>query len=298
MSVELNSAPPAVTESHRDVVETYRSIARWVVSSFGAVAGALVVGVQISSLGKLQGLHLVLALVCVAVLFAAILLVIGAAVRVLLPARLTYEGLAEGRKFKALRKALAREKREPRQVVAEQLAKESKEYAAVLNDSRTARQAYLGDRSEAKKKRLEEADMSKREWDGPMMQKVWRGRTLYAKRLFKQSIAIIFVALVVAVAAATGFAYLSSMPTEEKSKPPSNVHVTVNAPKVTVNPPKVSINESKTCVDLYLALDELVRAKPNIGTHWPTGSLGAQDHACGFHSERELAHFLSFLAHR
>jgi hypothetical protein len=277
-------SPSEAADQARKVVDTYRAIARWVVSSFGAVAGALVVGVQISSLGRLHGSHLVWALVSVAVLFIAILVVIGAGVRVLLPARLAYEGLAEDPKFKALRKVLAREERVPPKVVAEQLAEKAREYAAVLSDSRTAREAYISDRSsDVKKNRRDEADVVKREWDKPMMQKVWRGRTLYAKRVFKQSIAIIFVALVVAVAAATGFAYLSSMPTEEKAKPPPKVHV--------------SVNEPKTCVALYLALDGLADDERHIGSHWPTRTLGAQDQACGFHNVKELARFLSFLAH-
>jgi hypothetical protein len=97
---------------------------------------------------------------------------------------------------------------------------------------------------------------------------------------------LIFVAIIVAAAAATAFAYLSSMPSEETKepqKPPPKVHV--------------SINEPKTCVDLYLALDGLADDERHIGNHWPTSSLGAQDHACGFHNVEELARFLSFLAH-
>jgi hypothetical protein len=285
MSVESSTNSLSdLADQNRKVIDTYRSIARWVVSSFGAVAGALIVGVQVSSLGKLHGSHLHWALVSVAVLFVAILVVIGAAVRVLLPARLTYKGLATGREFKALRKALAREEPVRSTDVSQQLTQVVKGFDNVQASEGEAWEAHKGEQNEATRQKLEEAEKRTQEWDARVTEKVWRGRTLYAKRVFNQSMAIIFLAILVAAAAATKFAYLSSMPTEERPKPPPKVHVTVNEPK--------------TCVDLYLALDKLADDEPHMGSHWPTRSLGAQDHACGFHNVKELARFLDFLSHR
>jgi flagellar basal body-associated protein FliL len=290
MSVESPSPHSDTEDSHRKVIETYRSISKWVVSSFGAVAGALVVGVQLSSLGKLQGAHLHWALLSVAVLFLAIIVVIIAAVRVLAPVRVTYRGLESAGEFKALQKAV---KRDPT-LLPENVTTLG---GLVKNwqDAQIARNAAWDIRyttpSDATMSKLAEEENITRAWYGRVMDTLWLGRALQTKRVFKQSMTITFLAILVAAAAATNFAYQSSTPTKETPKPPPKVQVTVSTPKV-------SVNEPKTCVDLYLALDELVRAKPNIGSHWPTTSLGKQDFACGFHNEKELAHFLSFLAQR
>jgi hypothetical protein len=281
MSVESNNSLSNVEDSQRKVVETYRSIARWVVSTFGVVAGALLVGVQLSSLGRLHGSHLHWALASVAVLFLAILAVIGAAVRVLVPVRVIYDGFAAP-EFKALRKAVKRKKALLAGGVAS-LDDLAREYDAAAKRQEDAHKAHERVPNEATRKSLEEAEENTKEWDEPVMEMVWLGRSLHTKRVFKRSMTITFLAILLAAAAATGFAYLSSMPTEEATRPPPKVHV--------------SVNEPKTCVDLYLALDGLADDERHIGSHWPTSSLGAQDHACGFHNVKELARFLSFLAH-
>jgi hypothetical protein len=284
MSVESNNSLSNLEDSQRKVVETYRSISRWVVSTFGAVAGALLVGVQLSSLGKLHGSHLDWALASVAVLFLAILAVIGAAVRVLTPVRVIYDGFGAP-EFKALRKAVKHDKAllGGRAASLDELARE---YDAAETRQKEAHEAHERTQSEATKKSLEEAEENTNAWDEPVMEMVWLGRSLHTRRVFKQSMAITLLAILLAAAAATSFAYQSSMPTKEGKEPqnhPSKVHV--------------SVNEPKTCVDLYLALDSLADDEPHIGSHWPTSSLGAQDHACGFHNVHELARFLSFLAH-
>jgi hypothetical protein len=282
MSVESASEPPAVADPHREVVETYRSVARWVVSSFGAVAGALVVGVQLSSVGKLHGSHLVLALLSVAVLFIAILAVIGAAVRVLAPVRVTAREFNTAREFKPLRDAVARGKVRLGEGVST-LEELVANYDTARKAQREIREEYELDQRDENKQALIDAKRRTRTANRRMMQKVWLGRALRSKRVFKQSMLVTFVAVPVAAIAATSFAYQSSMPTEEKPKPPPAVHVSVNQPK--------------TCVDLYLALDGLADDERHIGSHWPTSVLGAQDQACGFHNVRELARFLVFLSH-
>lgn len=288
MSVESDNSLSDVEDSQRKVVETYRSIAKWVVSTFGAVAGALLVGVQLSSLGKLHGSHLHWAVGSVLVLFLAIIAIIGAAVRLLAPVRVVYDGGFDASEFKALRKAVRRNKAELGAGVAS-LDDLAGKYNTAEKSQQDAQKVYEDEPSEATKQALVAVSGPFAARDAEVMEMVWLGRSLYTKRVFKQTIIISFLAVLLAAAAATSFAYQSSMPTKE-TPTPAKVQVTVSAPKV-------SVNEPKTCVDLYLALAGLAHDEPDIGKHWPTLSLGAQDHACGFDNVSELAHFLDYLAH-
>lgn len=289
-------------DQNRKVIDEYRSIAKWVVSSFGAVAGALVVGVQLSSLGELKGSNLWWAAISLTVLFLAILAVIASAARVLLPVRLTYKRLATGRKFKPLRRAMAEEKHRELEDVTKKLEEEVAKVDLAIARTDQARAALKDEKTAENEDALEKAKQLMAEWDVRITKKVWRGRTAYTEYVFACSMLAIIVGLIAAAIAASGFAYASSSST--KATPSvTNVHVSFSEPKAKPAPPSatnvhVSVNEPKTCVDLYLALDELARAKPNIGSHWPTTSLGKQDRVCGFHTEKELAHFLSFLAQR
>jgi len=151
---------------------------------------------------------------------------------------------------------------------------------------------------EGLKRALEIAEATYNNLDGTVMAVTSLGLLLYMRQRFRRVMQIIFVGILVAGIGATAFAYLANPPAHAKTKESAKKQNTI----VQVNPatPKidVSVNEPKTCVDLYLALDELAHAKPSIDSHWPTTSLGKQDHACGFHREQELARFLSYLAHK
>jgi ABC-type multidrug transport system fused ATPase/permease subunit len=301
MSVEPPSNSPSDTaDQNRKVIDEYRSIAKWVVSSFGAVAGALVVGVQLSSLGELKGSNLLWAAISLTVLFLAILTVIASAARVLLPVRLTYKGLATGRKFNPLRRAMVEEEDRELKDVTEELAEDVAKFDLVINRAQQARDALKREKTPRNEDAVNKAEQLIARWEPRINEKVWRGRTTYTEYVFTYSMFTIIVGLVAAAIAASGFAYVSSSAT--KPTPATKIAVSFSESKVKAPSPAtnvhVSVNEPKTCVDLYLALDELVRAKPNIGSHWPTTSLGKQDYACGFHNEKELAHFLSFLAQR
>jgi hypothetical protein len=301
MSVEPpNNSLADTADQNRKVIDEYRSIAKWVVSSFGAVAGALVVGVQLSSLGELEGSKLLWAAISLTVLFLAILTVIASAARVLLPVRLTYKGLAVGRKFKPLRRALAEEQQRELKDVAKDLAEEVKKFDLVIDRVVKARTALKDGSTPAREDALEKATQLRARWDISITERVWRARTTYTEYTFKSSMVATILGVLAAAIAASGFAYISS--SVAKAPPVTNVHVSFDKSKTKAPPPStnvhVAVNEPKTCVDLYLALDKLAQAKPNIGSHWPTTSLGAQDQACGFQSETELARFLSFLARR
>jgi hypothetical protein len=313
MCAASSSASLGPGDQYEKAIDAYRSIAKWVVSSFGAVAAALVVGVQISSVGSLDDLRLVGALASVALVFGSILVIIKAAVGVLLPIRVNYHGFAKAPEFALLREDLERD-RAPLNGEAEtaaQLAEKYEDFLKYQDETQEvheeAQKRHTATPSVASQKQVDDA---KKAWEDAeakantlyehVMIITWLGRLLQTQKIFDDAMRLIYRAIVAAAIGAVAFAYLSSPPA--KATPATNIHVSFNEPK-TKPPPSsatnvhVSVNEPKTCVDLYLALDELARAKPNIGSHWPTTSLGTQDHACGFNSKKELARFLSFLAH-
>ncbi len=296
MCATSSSAPADSGEQYRNAIDTYRAIAKWVVSSFGAVAGALVIGVQISSLGALHGWHLIGACASVAAVFVAILIIISAAVSVLVPIRVSDRGFADAPEFDALRRDLE-EDPTPLDGEANTAAELAAKYRDYVEHEDEVRKAYeraqrvngvaqdaesnqaLADAKQA----LDDAEGDAETLHELVMSVTWLGRLLRTQQVFRRAMRVIYAAIILAGAGAVAFAYISSPPTTTKPSPPSRVHVAVNEPK--------------TCVDLYLALDKLAHDEPTIGSHWPTRSLGAQDRACGLRDVKELARFLAFLAH-
>jgi hypothetical protein len=312
MCAASSSASLGPGDQYQKAIDAYRSIARWVVSSFGAVAAALVVGVQISSIGRLHDWRLAGAFLSVALVFGSILVIIKAAVRVLLPVRVSYHGFARAPEFALLREELERDQAplNGEAETAAQLAEKYDDFLKYKDETHEvhedAQKRHTATPSVASQKEI--AD-SRKAWEDAeekadtlyehVLTITWLGRLLQTQKIFSAAMRLIYRAIVVAAVGAAAFAYLSSPPA--KATPATNIRLSINEPEAKAPPPPatnvhVSVNEPKTCVDLYLALDKLAHAKPNIGSHWPTTSLGAQDHACGFHSEKELAHFLSFLA--
>jgi hypothetical protein len=307
-----NSTSPEPGDQYQKAIDAYRSIAKWVVSSFGAVAAALVVGVQISSVGGLKDWRLAGAIASVALIFGAILVIIKAAVRVLLPVRVSYQGFAKATEFTLLRADLERDPAPLNGEVktAAQLAEKYEDFLKYKDETEEvyeeAQKRHTDTPSAASQKEVDDARTASEDAEGKVdtlyehvMTITWLGRLLLTEKIFNDAMRLIYRAIVAAAIGAVAFAYLSSPP----AKPPPATKIDVSFGEAKNKPPSpatnvhVSVNEPKTCVDLYLALDELARAKPNIGSHWPTTSLGKQDHACGFDTEKELAHFLSFLAH-
>jgi hypothetical protein len=287
--------PPSISDAqYQRGIDGYRAIAKWMVSSFGAVAGALVVGIQLTSLGELHGWRLFWTILSVTVVFVAILAIIRAVVPVLVPVRGTYHGFESASVFDPLKDEL-KDEPAPLRGEASTAGELAKKYEAALAAQRTAWETYQEHANDGTFQGYVNATKAKDQLYDVVVTVTWLGLLLKTQQLFERSMRIMYLALAAAAAGAVAFAHFSDQSASVKVTPPSKVQVTVNQP---TPPPKlqVSVNEPKTCVDLYLALDELVRAKPNIGSHWPTPSLGAQDQTCGFHSEKELSRFLSFLA--
>jgi hypothetical protein len=289
MSNTSTDPPSAPGGQYKEAIESYRMTARWVVSSFGAVAAAFVAGVPLSSLGQLHGWRLILAIASIFVIFGAIFLIVTTAVPMLSPVRGSYREF-DGPTFALLRKDLERDD-EPLHGKAATAQELADRYQAALGRQAQAWAAY---EEHSDDPLLTSAFTDAKETADELYEVIvpitWLGLVLNAKQQFSKVMRTVYGAIGFAVIGAIAFAYLANPPAKSASSNPTNVHVTVNAPKV-------SVNESKTCVDLYLALDQLARKKPSIGSHWPTHSLGAQDQACGFRNVQELARFLSFLSH-
>jgi membrane protein required for beta-lactamase induction len=74
MSAISNNPPPPSENQYQKGINEYRATLKWVVSSFGAVAAALTVGLQVTSLGSLYGWRLYWALPSVTLAFGAVLI--------------------------------------------------------------------------------------------------------------------------------------------------------------------------------------------------------------------------------
>jgi hypothetical protein len=267
----------------RQVIETYRSIAKWVVSAFGAIGAAAVVGLQLTSLGTLKGHELTEAALCVAAIFFAIAAIVTAAVRVLSPLRLSYRDLlANDKRFKPLKRLLAKDAGplEGRASTAEGIV-------TLWEDAKVARATAAttdaGHSTEQTRRALEAAQQTTADRYAHMLRLVWMGRALWTRRLFRQAVAVTGAALGLAFAAATYYAVLTNPPSKPSPAPVAKVHVTIEHPK--------------SCADFFLALEHLARSSPGIATHWPA-KPGPQARACGLGEPRKLTDFLRFLSAR
>jgi hypothetical protein len=259
-------------------VNEYRATLRWVVSSFGAVAAALLVGLQLTSLGSLEGWKLFWALVSVAVAFAAILVVMIAASRVFAPVIGTYVGFAEGDEFQALRDFLAHDP-SPLQQEAHSAAELAEMYERAEAAQLAAWKAREADKnSDKRQKALEDAESAYEALDGTVRAVTSLGLFLYMRERFKRVMRIIFVCIFVAGIGATAFAYLANPPAAAKAKEPAKKQA-----------------QSVNCARYYLTLAELAYHEPDISKHWLAHTLDSQAATCGLDSEVAVAQFLTYL---
>lgn len=100
--------PGAELEASSDRI---RETAKWLVATFGAVAGALIVGLQLSDIGKLEGSDRVIAAIAAFAALAAVIIIIALASVVLARGRVPLSELSSkrhGRKYKRLLETLER----------------------------------------------------------------------------------------------------------------------------------------------------------------------------------------------
>jgi hypothetical protein len=281
MSGSSASNTPGGGAVYRDGIDSYRTVAKWVVSSFGAVAAALVVGLQLTSLGELHGSRLFWAILCVSAAFGSTLAVIAAASRVLVPRRMNYHGFAKSADFQPLRDELALDKSPLNADEVDTAADLAKRYEAFLSYRKKLRRKNETEPNPVAAKALEEADEDVAILYGKVMTLTWLGRFLRAGQIYRQAMVVLYAATVIAVAGAVGFAYVSSQPTNAKPPEGTNLHVTVGWPR--------------SCARLYFALNKLADDEPHVGSLWPAGSLRDWDRTCGLRSRRDVARALKFL---
>jgi hypothetical protein len=271
-------------------VNEYRSTLRWVVSSFGAVAAALIVGLQLTSLGSLKGWRLYWALPSVALAFASILAIIIAASRVLTPVIGTYVGFAEGDEFQALRDFLARDP-SPLQKEADSAAALAHKYECADAAQLAALRSHEEDESDdVRKKALEGAEATYDDLDGVVGSVTTLGLFLYMRERFKCVMKIVYVGILFAAIGATAFAYLAN--------PPAKSQTAKTQTKESAKKPKtVTQVQPVNCARYYLTMAELAYHEPNISEHWLARSLDSQAVACGLDSEAAVAQFLAYLEH-
>jgi hypothetical protein len=106
-----NSAPAA--SPYKDAVDNYRSTLKWVITTYGSVAGALIVGLQLTSLGGLHGTRLYSAIGAAAVALIALMVVLGMAAYALTPVGGSYAEFQTSKTFAKLREQVPWENQNP-----------------------------------------------------------------------------------------------------------------------------------------------------------------------------------------
>lgn len=270
MSDSATSAPQAGNQYGGAIAE-YRTNVKWVVSSFGAVAAALVVGIQLTSLGELHGYRLIWSVASAAVVFGAILAIIGFTARVLSPLGATYAGFKEGNEFGPLRSFLEQDKNPLRgkATTAEMLATKYDHAVTVEEEKWVA-----DDEADETLKSEYAAAKTNRENLLPVVVDVTDfGIFLRTKQLFQQAMLAVYIGVAFAAAGTIAFAYLANPPA----------------------PPKKS---TLGCVAFYVSLDELLDDEPALAKSLPRMSLEPEAKACGIKTVVQQRGLLSNLAAR
>jgi hypothetical protein len=292
--VSAGSAPGS-NRQYTDAIQSYRSIAKWVVSTFGAVGAAFVVGLSLNTLGGLSEWRVVMSIICIVVGFGAIVFAIEAATAVLEPSRVTFDGFEESPDFEPLRTLL---KDDPSPLdgeatTAQGLAAKLEEFEKHEGVAREYADEHPENPVAARRVREREQDV------GYLYEKVsglaLLGQMLLIKKKYLESKKKIYGAVVAAGLAAIGFAFASNPPHHET---PSTTQATVKPQiHVSVGGPRL-LDWPRSCARLYFVLDKLATAEPRVGPLWPAGSLSDWDRACGLRSRADVARALAFFGRR
>lgn len=267
------TSTPQPGNQYREAIAEFRTNVKWVVSSFGAVAAALVVGIQLTSLGELHGYRLIWSVVSAAIVFAAILAIIGFTTRVLSPMGATYAGFKDGVEFGPLRDFLEKDKKPLRRQAetASELA-DAYDHALEVESEKWA----LHDANKTDETLKSEYDAAHANSEG-LFQVVSAvtslGIFLRTRQLFQQAMRTVYIGVALAAAGTLAFAYLANPPSAPK--------------KSTVN-----------CIAFYVSLDQLLDDEPELAKSSPRKSLEPQAHACGINTAAQRKSLLSTLAAR
>jgi hypothetical protein len=86
-----------VTQAQSAAVTNIQATTKWLIGAIGAVAFAVLAGVQLSAIGKLHGHRFDVALVWAGIAILGVLLALATAAQVLIPRPITLGALLEGR---------------------------------------------------------------------------------------------------------------------------------------------------------------------------------------------------------
>jgi hypothetical protein len=297
MSASSDSATATAVDGFRKAIDSYRSIAKWVVSSFGAVAAALVVGLPLTSLGELHDLTLVGAILCVVVVLAAILFVIRTASRVLEPLPpVDRADLAKGIAFfKPLDDFIEKDASVLGWDDVRTAAQLSAKYDGRRKEKKDAWKPYAREPGNTvKQKAYENADKAAEEVRERLDLLVTFGSTLRMEQLYRQAMNKTYAAIAVAGAVAIVFACLSSSPADADSDREKAIASSQAPINVKVGGPRL-LDWPRSCARLYFAVDKLAAAEPRVGPLWPKGSLSPWDRKCGLENRADVQRALEFL---
>jgi hypothetical protein len=217
------SSPQAAAEDqYRVAIESYRNVTKWVLSSFGAVAAALIAGLQLSALGQLKGEPLLWSLISVVVAFGGVVAIILFAVEVLVPIGATYRQFEASREFKPLRDYLQNDNA-PLRLKADSASALAATYDKAIQTESTARKAHEQHTSDPTRKRdLESATAERAELFEVVVAVTKLGLTLRTQQLFARAMWAVRIGVVAAAVGAIVFAYYANPPKASNPAEPTS----------------------------------------------------------------------------
>jgi hypothetical protein len=206
------SPQTAAVDQYRAAVEGYRSVIKWVLSSFAAVAAALIAGLQLSTLGQVEGEALFWSLLGITVAFVGILAIILFAVQVLVPIGATYRQFEHSKDFKPLLSYLERDNA-PLRRKATSASGLADAYDAAIETEMTAEKFSKEKPADPERKqRLEDATAERKELFEIVAAVTRLGLTLRTEQLFKRAMWAVRVGVVAAAIGGVVFAYFANPP--------------------------------------------------------------------------------------
>jgi len=241
-------------DQYQQAIENYRSTLKWVLATFGTVGGALIVGLQLTSLGSLHGKTLTWALVCAGVALLALAFVVVLAAHALAPVSGTYADFANSETFARLRRQ-----------------------APWITRSGATPSVLLRGRADNLKDLIEKRDQAegdrRKELNTLISDLTKLGLMLRVKQLFNRTLVAVGFAVPLVAAAAVAYAYLSSPPDPTKAVDCvtyySDLHTLAGD-----SPALVAALQHRNSTPLPI-------------------TLNAQAKACGIHDNAELARMLA-----
>jgi len=273
-------------------IDNYRSIAKWVVASFGAVAASFVVGLSLSTIGSLGEVRFILSVLCVLLAFTAVVAVVHAATKVLEPVGESYEA------------DVSDEGEESDEIAPEQYVI-ARYTAAVEREEAALKAVELHPEDEAAARTLSLCERAANQLYQQIKDLAQFNLMLKVKETYETAKLRVFIGVLVAGVATIGFAIASNPPDDEPATPvvatpeeaqgrqvqvKPQVHVSLGGPRV--------LDWPRSCGRLYFALGKLAAEEPRVGPLWPKGSLSRWDRKCGLRSRQDVQRALEFLGRR